>query len=94
MIRILLAIIIIVLLITAKYLNSHSESICKIFGTTEEDSQAIDKTLQKFSKACLLFSALGLAAFLLNHQLIAIIYICLVILTSAIFSIKFAKSLS
>ncbi|WEG73219.1 hypothetical protein [Vagococcus intermedius] len=95
LIRILLALIVIILIITARYLFKNFQPFGKMLASENTEMIAeIQETLQAFGKVCLALSVLGLAVFAINHQTISLVYICIVMLASAIFSIKLSKKIS
>ncbi|MBP1039970.1 hypothetical protein I6N95_02990 [Vagococcus sp. BWB3-3] len=92
-IRILLIIIMLVLFFVAYYLQKNNQSFSKVLAgdTPQEPIQAIFK---QFAKTCLILGAIGLVFFILGHKTLALTYIAVVMIASAIFSIKLSKLIS
>lgn len=92
-IRILLIIIILVLFFVANYLNKNNLSFSKVLAG-DHPQEPIQTIFKQFAKTCLILGAIGLLFLVLGHKTPALIYIAVVMIASALFSIKLSKLIS
>lgn len=93
LIRILLVMVILVLFFVANYLNKNNTSFSQVLAG-EHDQAPIQQIFLQFAKTCLALALIGLIFLVLGHKLLAIGYIALVLIASAIFSIRLSKLIS
>lgn len=93
MIPILLILIILLLLAIGLFLSRKGTAFINVL-TNEENQVAANQTINNFSRTSLVLSGLGLLILIFNHQTLSLIYICIIMLISAGFSISLAKKIS
>ncbi|QIL46095.1 hypothetical protein G7081_02935 [Vagococcus coleopterorum] len=93
MLSIILIISIILLLAIGFFLTRKGTTFISVLAPDDKKEMAT-KTILSFGKATLALSILGLICLIINQQTITLIFISLMMVISAIFSIKLAKQLS
>lgn len=92
-IRVLLVSVILVLVFVAHYLNKNNQSFSKVLAG-DDQPEAIQTVFKQFAKTCLLLAVIGVIFLVLGHKTLALAYIAVVMLGSAVFSIKLSKLIS
>lgn len=93
MIPILLILVIILLLTIGLFLSRKGDTFISLLAS-EENQMAALNTVTNFGRTCLILSGIGVIALLFNHQTISLIYICLIMIISAGFSLSLAKKIA
>lgn len=93
MIPILLIIIILLLVLIGLFLAKKGKQFISVL-TTDKNQVAAKQTVLQFSRTSLILAGLGVIVLIINHSTFSLIYICLIMLISAFFSISLAKKIS
>lgn len=92
-IRILLVIVVLVLFFVAYYLRKNNLSFSQVLAG-DNQPEPIQTIFKQFAKTCLILALIGLIFLVLGHKSLALAYIAVVMIASAIFSINLSKLIS
>lgn len=93
MIALSLILIIFLLLTLGLFLKKKGQLFVSLLANDENQKAGIN-TANAFSKACIAASAIGLCVLLINHSTLSLIYISLVMVVTAGFTLSLAKKLA
>lgn len=91
MLRILLALILIILIVVANYFHKNKDNFSHVLAGEDGSQVAIINVLGQFSKACFVLFIIGIPCLILGHKIVSLLFIALVMLISAFFSILLSK---
>lgn len=93
MISIALILIISLLAALGAFLKKKGATFITLLANEDQQVAALN-TVNAFGKACFIFSVVGVAILLFNHVTLALIYISVIMISTAGFTLSLAKKLA